>query len=80
MQLRPDPVLGPGGGVLVGRALEVHPLDVLVALADEREAVLGQGVDELVGAGWCLAEDAEPGEGVLDGVVGPVVFRGSPTW
>src|SRR5699024_5605584 len=67
LQLRPDAVVGPDGRILVRTALEVHPLDRVAALRDEREAAVGAGVDELRGAGGRLAEDPEPGEGVLMG-------------
>src|SRR5699024_6424158 len=45
--------------------LEVHALDGVAALGDQREAAFGAGVDEHLVAGRGLAENAEPGEGVL---------------
>src|SRR5699024_11304721 len=45
--------------------LAVHALDGAAAVGDEREAAFGAGVGEHLVAGRGLAEDAEPGEGVL---------------
>ena len=71
LQLAPDPVVGPGGRVLVRVALEVHPLHGVGALADQREAAVRAGVDQLRGARRRLAQDPEPGERVLDEVARP---------
>ena len=78
LQLVPDHVLGPAVDVLVGRALEVHPLDVVVPLADQREPAVGVAVDQFLRAGWRFAQDAEPGERVLHEVVGAVLLRDRP--
>ena len=65
LQLGPDPVVGPGGDVGVGIALDVHPLQGRRALADQGEASLGVAVDQLRRTRGSLAEDAVPGERVL---------------
>ena len=78
LQFGPDRVRGPGGRVLVGRALEIHPLDVCVPLADQREPVLGVAVDQLRRAGGRLAQDPEPGERVFDEVVGALLRGDRP--
>src|SRR3954465_10857485 len=62
VQLGPDAVVGPVVGRLGRVALEVHALDVSRAGADEREAALVVGVDELLGGGRRVDEDPEPGE------------------
>src|SRR5699024_8198991 len=53
------------GRIGVRGGLEVHALDGVAALGDERESAFGAGVDEHLVAGRGLAEDAEPGERVL---------------
>src|SRR3954470_6560955 len=64
LQLRPDPVVGPVVGRVVRVALEVETLDAGRAGADQREAALVAGVDQLVRGGRRLGEDAEPAERV----------------
>ena len=65
LELLPDPVVGPVVDVLRRVALEVHPLQGLGALADQREPAVGVVVDQLGRARRRLAEDPEPGERVL---------------
>ena len=65
LQLRPDPVVGPRRRRPLRVALEVHPLERLGALADQREPAVGVAVDQLRGALRRLGEDPEPGERVL---------------
>lgn len=65
LQLRPDRLVRPARGVLVRVALEVHPLQGLGPLADEREPPLGVAVDELRRTHRGLREDPEPRERVL---------------
>src|SRR4029453_407203 len=77
LELLPDPVVRPGLGILVGVALEVHPLDVGGPLADEREAVRRPRVDQLGGAGRCLDEDAEPRIRVLAEILMATLDQGT---
>jgi hypothetical protein len=74
-QLRPDPVVGPFGDVLVRCHLEVQPRDLGRAHAVEREAPIVAAVDQLLGRGSGLGEDAEPGERVLAVVDAEVAGR-----
>ena len=75
LQLLPDPVVAPVADVLGGVALEVHPLQRLGALADQREAAVGVVVDQLGRARRRLAQDPEPGEGVLPEELPPLLRR-----
>ena len=62
LQLLPDALVGPLVEVLVGGALQVEPARARRAHAEQREAALVVGVDQLVGRGRRLGQDAEPGE------------------
>ena len=75
LQLRPDPIVGPGVDVLLGIALEVHPLQRLTPLADEGEAALRVVVDQFGGTEGCFGQDAEPGKRVLPEVVPALDLR-----
>src|SRR5579859_7735825 len=74
LELGPDAIFRPGGGILVRVALEVHPLQDVAALADQRESSLGMGVDQLWRTARGLGQDAEPGERVLAEVVPPLAL------
>ena len=65
LELLPDPVVRPGPRVIGRVALEVQPLDVGRALADQGEPVRRLGVDQLRRACRRLDEDPEPRVRVL---------------
>ena len=60
----PDPVVGPVLDLLVGVDLQVEPRDLRRAHRVQREALGVPGVDQLVGRGRGVGQDAEPGVGV----------------
>ena len=61
-ELTPDSVLGPVGHRLVGVDLEIEAADFRRAHAVEGETAVVVGVDELIGGGRRLRQDAEPGK------------------
>src|SRR4029079_18579709 len=64
-ELSADPVVGPRLDVLVRGDLQVEPADLRGAHGVQGEAVLVPAVDELVGGGRHVGQDAEPGVRVL---------------
>src|SRR5262245_14277265 len=64
LQLRPDPVLRPVLDLVVRVALEVQPLHLRRAAADQGKTALVTCIDELLAGARRLAEDAEPAERV----------------
>lgn len=71
LQFRPDHVLAPPGH-FVRRALKVQALNVVVALTDQCELVIGVAIDQFLGARCGFDQDAEPGERILREIVRPV--------
>ncbi len=65
LQLGPDALVRPLGDVLVGAALQVEPAERRRAQAEQREAALVVGVDELVARRRDVGQDAEPAERVV---------------
>ena len=65
LQLLPDALVRPLGDVLVGPALDVEAAELGRAQAEQREAALVMGVDQLVVRRRDRGEDAEPAERVL---------------
>src|SRR5947209_7014339 len=64
VQLLPDAAVGPVLDLVVRIALQVEALDLRRARADEGEAALVMRVDQLLGRGGRLDQDAEPAERV----------------
>ncbi len=64
VELGPDPVVGPVLQRLARRDLQVKTGDRVRAHRVQGEAVFVTGVDQLVGGGGGIGEDAEPGERV----------------
>src|SRR4030095_87593 len=63
-ELCPDALVRPRLELLGRRALEVHPLDVRRPGAHQHETALVHRVYQFVGRWRCLAQDAEPAEGI----------------
>src|SRR4051812_21957796 len=64
VQLFPDACVRPVLHLVVRIALQVEALDLRRARADEGEATIMHGIDELVGGWRCFHQDAEPAEGI----------------
>ena len=64
VQLVPDALVGPVGGIGAVGDLEVEPADGGGTHAEQGEPALGVGVDQLVAGRGRVGEDAEPGVGV----------------
>src|ERR671910_694344 len=74
-ELVPDPLIGPLLDVVLRVALEVEALDLGGAGADEGEAAVMEGVDQLLRRWRSPDEDAEPTKGIGSGVLRARVLR-----
>ena len=63
-QLLPDALVGPFGEVFVGPALKIQAADLRSAHAEQREAALVVGIDQLVGCRRGFGQNPEPAEWV----------------
>ena len=54
MKFSPNPLVRPALNIFVGGTLQIEPAELLAPHAEQGEAAIMVGVNQLIGGRWCL--------------------------